>query len=553
MTQEPGKKKPPRKTLDDSVQVALPEWLKAHPTPPSAATATFHPDAPAGSSASDELPAPGPAARHRVEDRGVIARGGFGSIHRAYDHDLKRMVAMKTLDPERAGAPKARLRFVEEAQITGQLDHPNIVPVHELGLDGEGRHFFTMKLVRGETLTQILKKHPDAASTGEGLDEILEILVRVCDALSFAHSRGVVHRDLKPDNIMVGAFGQVYVMDWGIAMLVAGARSGGEVEDPVVIARKAGNADARGTVVGTFAYMAPEQALGENDHIDERTDVFAMGALLYQVLTGRPPYGGATPLEKVMAAQKGRIPLPGEVADRPLPPALCQVAMRAMRRPPEDRYQTIEDFRRELERFRGGYWFPTETFAPGTVVVKEGDEADAAYIITEGSCEVFHMEHGRKTPLRTMGPGDVFGETAIFTSKPRTASVRAVTELTVMVVTREALEQQLVERHWMGTFVKALAARFRELDAHATGLRTTAEDARMMARALEHLAFHGAAEGEARVAPWAPLARALGAEFGKAEAELVSVLGRQAGLHVDAAKDRVVLTRTGGSSAWPGR
>ncbi|HEX4462148.1 MAG TPA: serine/threonine-protein kinase, partial [Polyangia bacterium] len=235
--------------------------------------------------------------KDRLRDEGEIARGGMGSIRRLYDTELLRHIAMKVLDNELAMQPESKERFLDEARITGQLDHPNIVPVHELVLDARGvPSYFTMKLVDGETLTRLIA----AQKTQRDLERLLEILVKVCDAMAFAHSRGIIHRDLKPDNIMVGSFGQVYVMDWGCAHVSDTERS--------AIARRA---DPEGTVIGTVQYMAPEQAWGQIQKIDQRTDVFAIGGILYKMLTGSPPYPGPIP-EALPLAQQRRLKPPEE-------------------------------------------------------------------------------------------------------------------------------------------------------------------------------------------------------------------------------------------------
>lgn len=530
--------------VEESVLVGTPPWKDRGEASQElgGATATFDGEMePASDAVMPTVEALRVRTEDRLEDFGVLARGGFGAVHRVRDRTLRRMVAMKVMDPVKAKKDTAVMRFIEEAQITGQLDHPNIVPVHELGVDEQGRYFFSMKMVRGDTLTAILKRHGDFPTFHDFLDHVLEILGRVCDALAFAHNRGVIHRDLKPDNIMVGTFGQVYVMDWGIAMLTAQARPSGAHDSDVIETAK-GARDAPGTVIGTFSYMAPEQAQGRNDQLDARTDVFGLGAMLYQVLTGRPPYEGKTPLEKVMAAQKTAFTPPAKATDRELPAVLVQVCMKAMKANPDERFQGVMELKKELERFRHGAFFPTQAFPPGAMIVTEGDEADAAYIMVSGSCEAFKMDGGRKVPLRTMGPGEVFGETAIFTSKPRTASVRAVTPVVAMVVTRESLEEELGSLSWMASFVKALAARFREQDQSATGLRTITEDGRILNRALEYLAFNGRSKDETRVAPWAMLRQTLTREFGKAEAELVAALDRSASVRVDRDADRVVLS-----------
>jgi hypothetical protein len=393
-----------------------------------------------------------------LRDEGEIARGGMGSIRKLYDPELRRHIAMKVLEPSED--PNASQRFIDEARITGQLDHANIVPVHDLALDPRGVASYTMKLVEGQTLSELIA----GQRTQRDLEHILQCLIKVCDALAFAHSRGVIHRDLKPDNIMVGSHGQVYVMDWGCAQVIGDDRSMVE-----------GRSDPDGIVIGTVAYMAPEQAQGLVSKIDQRTDVFGVGAMLYKALTGSAPYPGPA-MVALVRAQMGEVAPPAErttMAVKP-PPHLSHIAMKAMAADPAERFQSVDELAEELRGFlRGGNWFPLHRFAPGAVIVREGDAADAAYIITAGRCEVRKADPddpSRVTVVRTLGPGDVFGETAIFAGQPRSAGVVALDEVSAVVVDRAAIES-LTHKSWLGLFVKALAARFLDVDAQLARLR----------------------------------------------------------------------------------
>ncbi len=258
---------------------------------------------------SAEMPR-GPADRYQM--LGEIARGGMGVVLKGRDPDLGRDLAFKVLRTEMANRPAAVQRFVEEAQVGGQLQHPGIVPVYDLGRFADGRPYFAMKLVKGRTLADLLADRPDPA-TDRG--RFLRHFLQVCQTLAYAHSRGVMHRDLKPANVMVGAFDEVLVMDWGLAKVllrggVADEKKASQLppEDhlPTEIRTArfgSGSETEAGTVLGTPAFMAPEQAGGEIDRLDERADVFGLGAILAVILTGRPPYVGSGEVVRLMAVR----------------------------------------------------------------------------------------------------------------------------------------------------------------------------------------------------------------------------------------------------------
>ena len=402
--------------------------------------------------------------RQRYTEEGPIASGGMGKVLRMRDRSLLREAALKRLDPDLAVKREQILRFLLEAQITGQLDHPNIVPIHELGRDAEGAFYFTMKMVEGKTLADLIDESGARRLEPDRLAELLQVLIKVCEALSFAHSRGVIHRDVKPSNIMVGQYGEVYIMDWGVARLLPSSEDTGSDRRVAVSARA--ELDAPGCIIGSPAYMAPEQVEGLHESIDARTDVFALGATLYQILTGQPPYRGSNYYQLLNRALDCDYPPPRDVVgEGVLPPGLTRIACKAMAPGPSDRYPSAAAMRRDIELFMRGAWhLPTQTFAAGTTIIAEGEEADEAYIITEGRCLVSKDVGGFKNEVRELGPGEVFGEMAIFSAQPRTATVEAIEDVTVMVVKREMLSSGLELNSWMGRFVKAMADRFLEID-----------------------------------------------------------------------------------------
>jgi serine/threonine-protein kinase len=342
-------------------------------------------------------------------------------------------------------------QFVEEARIMGRPRSPNILPVYDLQVDEPPGRPRPLKLVEGRTLSDLLHE-----STTPPLGESSSVSSASWSGLrrvSFAHSRGVIHRDLHPRNVMVGSHGQVYLMDWGLAIRRDEPRPRRESIPMLEFGS------------GSPAYMAPEQAWGRDDEIDERTDVFGIGALLYEMMTLRPPFAGSELNDVLEAARRSVVVAPDVVAAESGPPArLCEIIMRALAPDREERYQTVEALREDLESFlRSGGWFVARASARHRHV-REGDEGDGAYIVSQGMCEVYRSVGDRTEILRVVGPGGVVGEVGLFTGARRVASVRAVTDVTALVVTPDALERELGRASWMRAFVEAAVVRFIELD-----------------------------------------------------------------------------------------
>jgi eukaryotic-like serine/threonine-protein kinase len=255
--------------------------------------------------------------RGRYQVLGEIARGGMGVVLKGRDPNLGRDVALKVLQASHVRNPAMIQRFVEESQIGGQLQHPGILPVYDFGLDAELRPYIAMRLVQGRTLAALLEERTHAS---ENLTQYLGNFEQVCQTVAYAHARGVIHRDLKPANIMVGAFGEVQVVDWGLSKVLgrrpdsSDSRSAADTataQAPDVATVRSshdGSASHHGSVLGTPAYMSPEQARGDVENIVESTDVFALGACLCEILTGKPPYVGSR-LEVLEQATAGRLGL----------------------------------------------------------------------------------------------------------------------------------------------------------------------------------------------------------------------------------------------------
>jgi serine/threonine-protein kinase len=286
------------------------------------------------------------------------AQGGLGEVFLAADTELHREVALKEIRPSHADDPTSRARFVLEAEVTGNLEHPGIVPVYALGYHGDGRPYYAMRFVKGDSLKEALGRfHADEAPKKEPgrrsleLRKLLRRFIDVCNAVAYAHSRGVLHRDLKPGNIMLGPFGETLVVDWGLAKVV-----GRSDPDP-----GAGEATLRppsgsgltptvpGEACGTPAYMSPEQAAGRLDDLGPASDVYSLGAVLYHLLTGRAPFEGDAGVVP-RAAERGAFP-PPRALDRSIDPALEAVGLKAMAPEPADRYATPRALAEDVERW----------------------------------------------------------------------------------------------------------------------------------------------------------------------------------------------------------
>jgi tRNA A-37 threonylcarbamoyl transferase component Bud32 len=355
------------------------EGARASVPPTSGVPATPRPSSPARRS----LPAPGApdlwAGKIRV--LGEVGSGAMAKVMRGYDTKLRREVALKVTKLPRREMPRQQLaRFAEEAQIMAQLEHPNVVPVHDLGASPDGHAYFSMKLIPGRSLETILERRRagDPATLAQfGLRRLLDVFLQVCQAIDYAHARGVIHRDLKPANIMVGDFGEVLVMDWGVAKLMdpSATRPGTvtttsieegsipDVENSEVIGasprpnvtsvRAAAKAwqTQDGTVIGTPEYMSPEQAKGQQ--VDGRADIYALGVILYEILCGNVPFEDDDPrvtLERVVTDTPAR---PSEIQSG-VPAALEALTLRLLVKDPEERTLTIPQIRTYVQNYIEG-------------------------------------------------------------------------------------------------------------------------------------------------------------------------------------------------------
>ncbi|MCB9544245.1 MAG: tetratricopeptide repeat protein, partial [Myxococcales bacterium] len=295
----------------------------------------------------------------RYQLRGVLGEGGIGLVDRVYDRHLRREVALKSLRPVlhgRTDRPVIESRFLDEARVTGLLEHPGIVPVHEVGRRLDGALYYTMKQIRGHNLR--------AAAYKAGFDERLRLVPRfigLCQAVAYAHSRGVIHRDLKPDNVMLGDFGETLVVDWGLAKIKAAPDAPASEIDLVPDGRT-----LDGQVLGTPAYMPPEQLEGRIADVDERADVYALGVILYELITGHTPFGAGTGAAAfaALARRVATEPVPHPATHEPrCPPELAAIMFRALQKDPTRRYRDAGAMVDDMLRFEAGGWVQAHRYS----------------------------------------------------------------------------------------------------------------------------------------------------------------------------------------------
>jgi serine/threonine protein kinase len=304
-----------------------------------------------------------------------LNEGGMKAIWEVDDHRTARKVAMALIQEGRIASREDIDAFLYEARLTSNLQHPNIVPIYDIALDENGNPYFTMKALRGETLGKILRKLREGNGTYRSKytrTHLLSIFLRVCNAIDYAHTKGVIHLDLKPSNVNIGDFGDVQVLDWGLSTLITHiseyegepvswhSLDDIELEDGQTLTRyletAADRRQQRNVVGGTPGYMAPEQAQGSLSDIDFQTDVYMLGAMLYEILTYRCPIEGSTVKEALQKTVRGDVPPPHRRApEQRIPAALDAITMKAMAPDPADRYPTVGALIRDIQKYQEGF------------------------------------------------------------------------------------------------------------------------------------------------------------------------------------------------------
>lgn len=438
-------------------------------------------------------------------------KGGMGDLYNLYDVELAREVLAKVVKKEISKIPECMRGFKEEAEISGQLDHPNFRPVYDAGVDEHGELFYRdafyllmKKIDRNDFKEALYQKSTKERDYNDLFSEV-RVLMKVCDAVAYMHSKKFVHLDLKPENIMLGDFGEVYLIDFGIAKPVRNPL------DPVSISDRPIAAEP---TTATRIRMAPEQARGLLDCLNGLTDVFLLGTILFEIINRRVPYyqRGISDEESDALARNAAALWPETISGISIPKRLIDIAKKAMQLEQRDRYPSAQALKLDLEFFMSApYIEAVRTFKKGECIVRQGEPSDAAYLITKGKCRVQQRVGRNTSALPWLTEGDVFGEIGILSNIRRTATVIADTAVTVYVFPRHYFEDHMGEA--TQKFVKALSDRFVKKEDLLHETESSLKESRAQNEILKTVMTAASKNPGEKDVPWRTLAAMLKQQF----------------------------------------
>jgi eukaryotic-like serine/threonine-protein kinase len=392
----------------------------------------------------------------------LLGEGGFAQVRSCFDTSLNRVIALKELKPACSENPDLLNAFINEAKLVSFLDHPGIVSVFDTFTSDNGKPCYTMQLVEGRTLSSLLSDPVTERPTAIPFTRALDIFSKMCETLAYAHDRGVIHLDLKPDNIMVGRYGEVLIMDWGSAKIYDTRpyeeylnRFTNETE------RLSPGRENESFVLGTPYYMAPEQFTLRRSQCTPAADVFAAGIILYQMLTGIHPFI-ASDLTDIRRAVETFDPQPVYEINADIPRRLCQICERTLEKSVVNRYKNchelVDDIRLchdSCEAFVG------KSYNAGDVIFREGDIGEYAFIIVSGKVEISKIHEAVPKVLATLGKNEIVGELAIFSKQPRSATARAMEPTVIRIMNKVDVDRELDKLSpWVGRMITGLSTRF---------------------------------------------------------------------------------------------
>ncbi len=400
---------------------------------------------------------------HRYRTLKPLGEGGLAYVSSCFDTYLSRVVALKALKEENLANSFLVQSFVNEVRLLGYLHHPGVVSVFDTFVLDKGCISYTMTLVEGDSLAQLLDTD-NMFQVGPRLQlaEAYNIISKLAETMAYVHDRGVIHLDIKPENIMVGRYGEVMLMDWGNARLynpepyMKYLTSHTEDPESMVI-----ESEKQGMVLGTPLYMSPEQTTMSRNLLTPGSDVFSAGIVLYEMLTGVRPFLATTADEAMHKVRKHQ-PQPVRELNTDVPLRLSQICMKMLEKDPLERYPDFREVALDLsELHTSGQGFSSHTYEPGEVIFREGDAGEYAFTVVSGVVEISKQVNSERKVLARLGKGEIVGELAILTDHPRTATATAVERTVIRVMGEEDVKRELEKMSpWVGEMIRALSERF---------------------------------------------------------------------------------------------
>jgi serine/threonine-protein kinase len=391
-----------------------------------------------------------------------IGEGGLGQVSSYFDTYLNRVIAVKELKAEHRSRKNCLQSFINEAKLISYLDHPGVVSVYNTFFWDDHSLCYSMKMIEGTSLGDFMVAQSPLSRSPFFVSPCLEVFKKLSETLAFVHDRGVIHLDLKPDNIMIGRYGEVMVMDWGSAHLYdrsayfdylkryTGKASLGQFEE-----------EARDVILGTPMYMSPEQTCSSRDQLTPASDIFSVGIIFYEMMTGQHPFP-AQELKVLMQQIRGYEARLLHEVNPDIPRRLSQICARMMAKEPRERYASFHELLSDITEFQNsGQTFSTRIFKPGETIMTEGEPGDYAFVILLGRVGVVKTVEGRSRIIAELGRDEIVGELALFSNQPRTATVIALEMTTIRIMSRQDVERELEKLHpWVSRMVTGLSNRF---------------------------------------------------------------------------------------------
>lgn len=404
--------------------------------------------------------------KDRYHSAAEIGAGGLAKVSSSFDSFLNRAIAVKELNEENLSDPDLLQAFITEARMISYLEHPGVVTVYDTHLTDAQELRYTMQLVDGQTLAEFLEYHLQPGVVNENyLFDVLSIFTKLCETLAYVHDKGVVHLDLKTENIMLGRYGEVKIMDWGNARLYDASLYQAEIRKHLgAESEMIGPLETGETIVGTPLYMSPEQTQSRGE-LGPTSDIFSLGVVVYELLTGQRPFAAET-VEEILEQVRTLDPPPVHELNPDIPLRLSTICQKMMQKAPEERHQSAREVLHDIQAAQtSGQAFPLWEISAGETIFREGDPGDFTLRIKSGRIEISKMDQGARKVLAELGPGDVLGELAAFTNNPRTATAITLEDTEAYLMRGAEIDAEMEKLSpWVSHMINALSNRFDALN-----------------------------------------------------------------------------------------